>query len=208
MSGYRKGFILIGESGKEGRQLETYAASVLGRSQPTGLCGDQKGTGTVRWDTVSDQIVLGTEGQSFDSLPSDRAIKTCWVGQAPWAMFLWSFGNGCHQWTLPFQDSIFTEGCASRLSVTWDSTSSGRSAAGMGQAGDRAQMDARLVRDCQSVTSNLKGLLMGNFKCNYMDSCQCLSRGELMTAVVWSSYWSWQRSGGFLKPIRYLMNKD
>ena len=49
-----------GESGKEGRQLETYAASVLGRSQPT-LCGDRKVLG-VRWDTVSDQIVLGTEG--------------------------------------------------------------------------------------------------------------------------------------------------
>ena len=48
-----------GESGKKGRQLETYTASVLGGSQPT-LCGERKVLG-VQWVTVSDQIVLGTE---------------------------------------------------------------------------------------------------------------------------------------------------
>ena len=48
-----------GESGKEGRQLETYTDSVLGGSQPT-LCGERKVLG-VQWETVSDQIVLGTE---------------------------------------------------------------------------------------------------------------------------------------------------
>ena len=48
-----------GESGKEGRQPETYTDSVLGRSQST-LCGERKVLG-VQWDTVSDEIVLGTE---------------------------------------------------------------------------------------------------------------------------------------------------
>ena len=41
-----------GKSGKEGRQLETYTASILGGSQPT-LCGERKVLG-VQWDTVSD----------------------------------------------------------------------------------------------------------------------------------------------------------
>ena len=48
-----------GESGKEGRQPETYTASLLGLSQST-LCGKRKVLG-VRWDAVSDEIVLGTE---------------------------------------------------------------------------------------------------------------------------------------------------